>query len=289
MSSLFQIANYINYYLPTLRFNAREIRFPLLSDKSEPIHVIANGPTFNDTCKYINEIPGKTMMCNFALNNFTLFVPDYYVLADPKLMCIDPDYRGEYYNCIKESNREVDLKMMSELREKLLMVDKEMVIICPSSLNLEHVICNPKISWKYVNTSTYIPIAVKGALKRWKNNKVAPRIAGVPVLEIFSALHLGYKTIYLHGCEASDFFGNANKVNQDNNMLSFVARHFYDNEKDSEIFWKDENMLNFLRAEEILFTSLYELQDYSKHLNARIINMSKNSWVDCFERYIEKR
>lgn len=284
MISGMQIAKYFDYYLNTLRYHARNIRFPLLDEKSEPIHVIANGPTFNDTCRYISEIPGKTMMCNFALNNFNLFVPDYYVLADPMLICMDPDYRGKYYHYIKENNDD-DLMRMSKLREKLLIIDKKMTIFCPTFLNLEHAIVNPKISWKYVNTDIYFPIDAKGALIKWKKNRVAPQIQSVVVLEIYVALQLGYKKIYLHGCEQSCVFGGALRIDQDSNTLMFENSHFY--EKPSQRTWNDDNMLVELRAQERLFTSLYELRDYSKALNARIINMSKNSWVDCFERFNE--
>lgn len=285
MISGMQIAKYYDYYINTLRFHSRNIRFPLLDDKSEPIHVIANGPTFNDTCKYVSEIPGKTVMCNFALNNFNLFVPDFYILADPVFICMDPDYRGKYYDYIKENNNDDVLIRMSELREKLLLIDKEMVIICPPFLNLEHAICNPKISWEYVNTDIYFPIDDKRALNKWKKNRVAPQIQSVVVLEIYVALQLGYKTIYLHGCEQSCVFGGALRIDQDSNTLMFENSHFY--EKPSQRTWNDDNMLVELRAQERLFTSLYELRDYSKALNARIINMSKNSWVDCFERFNE--
>lgn len=285
MISRMQISKYFDYYLNTIRSHASNIRFSLLDDKSEPIHVIANGPTFNDTCRYISEIPGKTMMCNFALNNFNLFVPDYYVLADPLYLCMDPGYRGKYYDYIKENNNEDVLIKMSKLREKLLIIDKKMTIFCPTFLNLEHAIVNPNISWVYVNTGVYLPIEVNGALKRWKKNRVSPYIQSVVVLEIYSALQLGYKSIYLHGCEQSYEFGGALKIDQDNNTLIFEDSHFY--EKSSQRTWNDDNMLVELRAQERLFTSLYELREYSKALNARIINMSKNSWVDCFERFNE--
>ena len=279
---------YLRYFRETLRLHGKANRLVLSDEKTEPIHVIANGPTFRDTCKYIDQIPGKTMMCNFALNSFELFVPDYYVFADPAFLCIDPDYRGEMYYYVKETNSDQEelFEKFHQLREKLFKIDKKMSIICPAGLNFEQSICNPNLSWIYVNTP-YIPIDIKGALKRWKENRAAPRIQGIIVLEIFAALQLGYKTIYLHGCEQSNIYGGALKMNQDNNKISYMNSHFY--EKNYEVSLKGVGMLEALRAEEILFTSLYELQDYSKHLNARIINMSKNSWVDCFERYIEER
>lgn len=281
--SMFQIENYIKYYVNTLKFHAKDTRLKLSGEKSEPIHVIANGPTFIDTCKYINEIPGKTMMCNFALNNFRLFVPDYYVLADPLYRCIDPTYRGQYYDYIKENNNDEVLDRMSQLREKLLTVDKKMVIFSPPFLKLDHIIDNPCITWKYVNTSVYLPLHVSGVSKIWKNNAASPRVQSVVVLEIYAALQMGFKMIYLHGCEESCIFGGAMNVNQDTNKVEFQDSHFYS--KGSRKTWNDMNMLSELRSQEKLFTSLYELEDYSKQLHARIINMSKNSWVDCFERY----
>lgn len=80
------------------------------------------------------------------------------------------------------------------------------------------------------------------------------------------AIFLGYKKIYLLGCDYNSYCSNTDS-------------HFY---KDNTV--KKINIGDELRYYALAHKHLYALQDYSEEKGINIINLTKNSLIDAFEK-----
>ena len=96
-------------------------------------------------------------------------------------------------------------------------------------------------------------------------------------------MQLGFKKIYLHGAEHKR---DKQFVNGENNVC-IKDVHVYD--ENPIIYNLTEewglHMLDECYAGVNLYKNLYLLNDYSAICAAKIINVSTDSMIDCFERY----
>jgi hypothetical protein len=113
----------------------------------------------------------------------------------------------------------------------------------------------------------------------YRNNFGMPRPANVLNAAIFLALNAGYKKLYLYGADHSwlkDLF-----VDEENNICSY-QNHFYD---DKKLPYKMVKGTLKIGIQGIIdaFESYEILNDYSKSMEARIINKTKGSYIDIFD------
>lgn len=245
----------------------KNIRVPRLKReeiKAEPIHVVMNAPSLKNSKFFIKEHPGKVLMANSAichLSDFEVF-PDYYCLAD-----------SAYYEVPLPSTLAV-LDMLKEYK-------KDLIIFLPSyfphdfssKLNHEVRIVNATALPHYYSTGTMVKTLTK--------NSASPDYINVSILGLYVALQLGYKEIYLHGCDLN-ILGTV-QMNVDNQW--FV--------NDDHCYGEKENVVNAskytlgfcLECDARAHKNLGILRKYADACGAEIINMSPNSWVECFRKF----
>jgi len=138
---------------------------------------------------------------------------------------------------------------------------------------------------KKINLISYNRIPVAGNKKiahfLYKQNLGMPKPSNVLNAAIFLGLNLGYKKVYLYGADhswISDLF-----VDEDDNICCY-ENHFYDNTRSSSKMAKGSLSLG-LKSIADAFDSYKLLDEYSKRHNSRIINKTKGSFIDIFDRY----
>lgn len=107
-----------------------------------------------------------------------------------------------------------------------------------------------------------------------------PKASNVLNATIFLALNSGYKSIHIYGADHSwiqDLF-----VDEDNDVCCF-ENHFYDNTRKPYKLPK-ESLADGLRSIVEAFDSYKLLKDYSKSINSKILNKTKGSFIDVFDK-----
>lgn len=114
----------------------------------------------------------------------------------------------------------------------------------------------------------------------YRKNLGMPKPSNVLNAAIFLGLNLGYKKIYLYGADhswISDLFVD------ENNDICCYENHFYDNTRTSSKMSKGSLSLG-LKSIVDAFESYKLLDIYAKRMNSRIINKTKGSFIDIFDK-----
>lgn len=237
--------------------------------------------------------------------SLTNFISDNKTFIEAKeLMCVNHFAESEYYSDLKphfyiinatelwsanveQSHIDRSDNLFGTIAEKTtwelyLYVHAKAKNYKRWSINIEK---NSNIKVVYYN-----PTPVDG-FKSFKyfcyNNKLGmPRPHNVLIPAILFAIYSQFETIYLAGAEHSwfkDLWVN------DNNEVLLTQKHFYD-EKTAQALPVHKEGKGQRKLHEILikwvyaFQSYWELEEYSKSVNVKIYNVTKDSYVDAFER-----
>lgn len=236
--------------------------------RKDKINVLGNGPSGIRT--YIdNRFEEDKLMCvnYFALTNFFLeFKPEYYTLID-KVFFLEEN--------------EKNLKLIEVFNN----VTWNMRILTPAKYAdiLKNKIKNGNIEI-YAIRFNYLPGKNKFVHSLYSKNLAIPKFQNVVVACLYSSINLGFSTIKLHGVEASEFTNFT--INEKNEAL-LHTEHSYGNStinmfKDGRIkkgeFWK------FLIYYAYMLKGFSQIESYSKHMNSKIYNYTKDSYIDSFEK-----
>jgi hypothetical protein len=124
----------------------------------------------------------------------------------------------------------------------------------------------------------------------YKKGLSAPRLQTVANMAIYVGINSGYSEVDLYGADHT--FLDSLCVN-DKNQLCNRDKHFYDNAAvelkpiimgDGKV-WK---IANYLEAISYMFKSHDLLEKYSKSENVKIVNCTKGSMIDSYEKSYEK-
>ena len=242
--------------------------FPLQEEKWEPIHVLMNGPSRADTIGYLEKMPGKIMMVNQALVVSKEIQPDYYCLAD-----------GAYRNGAKRST-EVE-NIVKGLYKVLNSYEKPLTIFVPNEMRDELPVSNPNIFFQGVCCSHCPKYHGGGVVKQLlQKNMGCPRPQGVVILALYVSIQMGYKTIYLHGADQTELSGISVNIY---NQKIYESKHYYD-KNNNDIRIQPGTMLDEYEAHMYMYQSFYGIEKYARDCGVKIINMSNDSLVDCFEK-----
>ena len=234
----------------------------------DALTILANGPSLK------NDIDDIDLTCGdfSVLNDFNLsplykkIKPSYYVLADP------------YYFLCNDS-----------IMPFINGVDWKMKLIVPYSAwkKLEILRDLPN---KNVEVIPFHTVEYDGfeCFRNWiyKKGLAMPRVQNVLALSIFSAINLGYKKIKLYGVDHS--WTECIRVNSLNEVCQINA-HFFDTAEVELSPWKkcsgeQYKMHEILRDLSNMFESYHLLKRYSDYMGSKIINCTKDSFIDAFER-----
>ena len=246
--------------------------------------IIGNGPSLMHTLtNHLSFFNNKTIFCvnNFVASEYLEIIkPTFYVLADPAYWC---------KNCSPAL-----LEHINNTYEQLkIKVKWQMFLLLPAAARGCNYFINLPIENENIILAYYNSNGSEESLEKahvlYKNNKAMPPPQTVLISAIFLSLNLGFKTNYLVGADLSlheNIFVNKS------NVVCFYDRHFYDNVEQIAVpFWKNDDIGDPFKMDETflafsrMFKGFWELEEYSKYLNAKIYNASHISYIDAFERY----
>ena len=236
------------------------------------IYVLANGPSLNneiDTLKSDATFKSSPkVVVNFFIDSvlFKELKPDYYCLADPIF------FKSDKYTSLFD-------KISSE-------VSWPMTLIVP---NWGEAIVKSRIHNSNINILSISPLRYRGydslRYRYYKSGKGMPCYVNVTIMIEFVLLNLGCKDIWLYGVDHS-FLADLS-VN-DENQLCTVDSHFYGEKKLRVINMKSDgrvrHMKDFVYDKYLTFLEHEKMRGYADYLGARIVNCTKDSWIDAYVR-----
>ncbi len=247
---------------------SRHCRITPAENSSQPVIIMGNGPSLNDTIKsYRTTLETHPLLAvNFAANTpeFTQLRPRYYVLADPHFF------------------RNADNPNVKQLCDNLNNVDWKMTLFVPSKSPA--ITSNKNIKIEYFN-----PIGVEGFnwFENWayKHGYGMPRPRNVLIPSIMIAMALGYRDIYITGADHS--WLKTISVNNRNEVVS-IQPHFYKEDTREEQRIRTD-YLNYplhqiIYSFYIAFRSYFTIERYARYCNINIYNATPESYIDAFRR-----
>ncbi len=231
--------------------------------------VLGNGPSLRSLLsEHASFLNGKDLlMVNFSAvsEDFTLFRPKYYLLMDPAF------FEDE------ATRRELFVPMIAK-------TDWEMHLFVPVSARKE-------AEWQeMVSESPYIrvhwfnatPVEGIDAFRHscYRKGAGMPRPRNVLVACLMVALQLPYQRIYLAGADHSWM---KEIWVDDNNVVNEDRAHFYDEDSTRRVV-SPHRLHELLDSMAVAFRSYHEVEDYSKAIGKKIINITRGSYIDAFER-----
>ena len=237
---------------------------------SNVLYVFANGPSLNDDIKKIDFSKGVFSVVNnfYVSPYFKIIKPQYYIVADPLFFLQNEDVM----NVIKD-------------------VEWEMTLMVPYSM-WKRVEILRNIPNNNVKVIPYHTINYKGfecfRNLLYRKGLSMPKVQNVLVASIFIGINMGYKDIRLFGVDHS--WTQTLGVNSMNQVCA-VDHHFYDtgevryspylkNPNTGEMYYLHELLRYFAQ----MFESYHLLRKYADYRGCRIINCTKDSFIDAFER-----
>lgn len=240
------------------------------------VKILANGPSLKKDLDNLVDTDSVSALNFFCLNDvFWKIKPNHYVLADPAFFRLDnpADNVVRLYEAIGKIDWDivfyVPLKYYSVFRDK---VSSNTNVIIKTFYRFPLMLENTP---KYIERFLY------------KRGLGAPSAHNVLIPSIFLMINEGYEKIYLYGADHSWISQMA--VN-DENQVCLVDNHFYDKSEPVMKPWLTINgepfkMHDLMKIFYIVFLNHQKLNDYAKSLgNISIINMTKDSFIDSFER-----
>lgn len=260
---------------------SRKVRQLWKNRNGKAATILANGPSAREIVSSRRELLVGTdlLVLNDFGNTDSFFElkPIYYILLDPAYF--DYEFRNPGLN---ETNEDT-----SRTRERLLMenfrkVDWEMTLFIPSLYKVTEVRrlfdSNPCI--KVVAYYATRIIGFDGFQNyMYRRAQGVPSSRNVIIPAILLMTLLGYKTMYLYGCEFS--WTKTMDVDHEKGQLFFNDRHFYS--KDEIRYFGKGAYLWWIDAISEMLHAIENVEKYARSIGTHIVNRTKGSFIDTFE------
>lgn len=230
--------------------------------------ILANGPSLTKDIEKIDFSEGEFSVVNDFYKSpwYGKIKPSYHVLADPLYFTEDEDIQP-FVDAVKW-NMKLFVPYSAWKRMAILRhVPSQYIEVVPYHIN------------------TYYGF---DCFRNWtyRHGLSMPIPQNVLVPSIFNAINMGYKEIRLYGVDHS--WTESIRMN-DKNQVCLTDSHFYDNEQVKLLPWKkcsgeQYKMHEILRDLAQMFDSYHQLRKYADSLHCHIVNMTKNSYIDAFDR-----
>lgn len=269
IQSLFKLTFFTHYTL----------RFPIKAQTDAVI--LGNGPSLKEMLrKNVNFLQDKDL---FAVNYFALsdtffeLKPGHYVIIDFK-----------FYS--DNANDEDTIKKRPLLWENIAQINWKMQLYLPFDAKKHHqwqeyIKNNEFIEIRYINVT-----AIEGfsCFRHHCFRKMLgmPRPHNVVIPTLMIALKLNYNKIFLWGVDHSWL---SQIMVDDNNIAMVNNQHFYDTNKNNPGKFILKNNPSaplhiILYSMMTAFESYFIIRKYSESLNSKIINQTRGSLIDAFDR-----
>jgi hypothetical protein len=255
------------------------IRLPEINSNTDCV-ILANGPSLNDSLR--NELSIILNRKKFCVNHFvfsdqyTIIKPDYYVLAAPEFWIEKPtDWHIQMRN-----------KVQADLIQK---TDWSMILFLPHNAKKNKLwngleLKNSNIRTVYFNNTPVEGLKTVNHLL-FNMNLGMPRPHNVLVPTLFLALKMGFKNVVLFGADHS--WHEEIRIDEAN-QLTVNHEHFYDKSKQIMPMYKLDGKEYYLhdvfRKLHLAFKGYFVLKEYADYLGSKILNASKKSYIDAFEK-----
>ena len=255
----------------------------LYNKDNNEIFVVVNGPSLQgDIAGYESLIAQKdVLMVNQAIQTplFKTLKPKYYAIVDT--IFLSKSYRQAVKTHFDEESFDRVCVPFQKTFELFNTTEHNFTLFVPSTFMDGLKITNPRIStytfglYDFRGFEWLEKIAYKKAL-------AMPSSDNILIFAIVSAIAMGYKRIYLLGCDQNAFLG----YYVDNKTNKFSMRnykHFYTNNNESDQIGYAFSLGEMLYHDSLMFRAYSQLQKLfgSEH---RIFNCSSSSMIDAFPR-----
>lgn len=263
-------------FIKTLLWNLHalpSIKSPKVAQNDE-LFIIANAPSLQQDIKGFEGFLAQkdVLMLNNSILQpiFEALKPRYYVLMDSVY------FVGNAYQVVSDKSFAFQKELFEKTLEALRHTNQMLTLFVPSIWKDKLRICNPNVTLQ-----TYSVFKFEGFrwLQRFLFSRAfaLPSVSCVLIPSIICALRLGYKKIYLLGCEQSAFKGYEVDCN---NALRLEYKHFY-KEKDTSYELERTNIADSLYTDSEVFRAYRTINELFAN---RIVNCASLSYIDAFPR-----
>lgn len=230
--------------------------------------ILGNGPSLKDVL--INRVLDDGDY--YAVNMFVKS-DDFWTLKPTAYFLIDP------YIFISTEDRAVLLR--KELIDAFSKVNWPMLLVVPNTMKIKDVNSitnNQNINIVQVNCNDFIGYK---PIRHWfyRHNLAMVPCQTVINAALMFAIIMGYKQISLYG---ADHTWTKDLIVNDNNEVCYGDRHVY--KTSVEYVKMNYNMGTHLEYFSQMFKSHYLIREYADSIGVRIVNKTKGSFVDAYER-----
>lgn len=237
---------------------------------SDTCTVLGNGPSLKMALdsKEVqldgNDVYAVNMFC--LSEYFTTIRPRFYFLIDAALFAPKTDRHRV---------------MVKKLIEKFNAVSWEMYLVISSSAlsgGLLKEIKNPNVKVLHMNSTTFEGFKTVSHFF-FRHRLAMPRCQTVVNFALATGIVMGYKTILLYGADHSwtrDLFVD------DNNVVCYGDRHVYNT--GLTVVKKEGTIGRLLHAFANMFDSHWVIREYADSMKCKILNCTKDSFVDAYDR-----
>ncbi len=243
--------------------------------------LLANGPSAKEIVTERKDLLENTdlMVLNDFGNTDKFFElkPAYYILLDPAYF----DY--EFTNPgLNEDNTDESRSRERQLMDNFKKVDWNMTLFFPSIYKKKNVKAlfndNPNIEVvPYYATRVLGFDGFQNFMYKFAQGVPSSRNVIIPAMMLLSLL--GYKTVYLYGCEIS--WTKTMDVDPENGRMFFNDRHFYS--KDEIRYFGKGAYLWWLEAISEMLRGADQVAKFATANGVHIVNRTKGSFIDAFD------
>lgn len=253
------------------KYNTRKNFKRVLKDKDCPkeIYILGNGSSLNTFLEErSSNMPEHVMVVNYFATTpqFKSLKPKHYIMLDNNL-CIKAD----------EGNASHQQKLIKALSE----IDWNINLYMPADSD-SSLISLFKTN-QFINVVLYNRTPIDGitAITHFFYNMRLgmPRPQNVSNAAVFCAIASGFKTIYLYGVEHS--WTKAFDVDPDTHRVFLDDGHFYESE--NKRFLPKGEYMRWLNDIAWALRSHYTLRKYADSCGVRIVNKTKQSFVEAYD------
>lgn len=260
---------------------ARKVRKEKEERAGRALSLLANGPSARDILKdRCDLIEGTDLM---VLNNFGnqecffRLKPTYYIIIDPAFFDFNFINPGLIENRADNSRSE-ERKLMENFKK----VDWGMTLFIPDTragrTSIKLYAGNPNIRVVLFNVTRVLGFnGFQSKMYRYGAGIPSSRNVIIPAMILVTIL--GYKRIYLYGCELS--WTKTMDVDPDNGRMFFNDRHFYS--KDEIRYFGKGGYLWWLKTIVDDLEGIEQVAKYAKRYDIHIVNRTKGSFIDAFD------
>ena len=266
----------------------RGMRFRMKSKiiKNKNVSIFANAPSLSSDIKRV-PVSGDIMGVNHLADTefFVKYKPSLYLLLDYYFWdkSVDLNYK------LKRDKLYKNLNNLTSWQLNLYLPSFADISYISSKINNKNINIKPFNSFYIRNSQNIYPLVFKPSkIIRyfWKENIIAPPPMNVAGAALYLSSLLGYKSLYLYGCEMSYFKTLA--VDPKTNFVQAVFKHFYGDEKKFMYEHKSnlkKSSLSFeLKKWAYIFESFSNLSFFLKEQGIQVFNCNPQSYLDCFEK-----